>query len=319
MHLGGVLQYIGNKLSTPPAHPLGSDLQIGGVRLVVSANTALRPRVSNPLYIPFLAKPAKAEGDLLLKIRWLIGSLPRLRGMAKIYDTEHSWSMYRHEGYFWLRLAAQPQADPFLVARFDPRLDDATVYSGMPRLEDKNNVALAHPVCLPLDQVLLMHFLAWRRGFLLHAAGLVVQQKAFLFTGSSGAGKSTISRLLAESKKGKPLSDERVIVREIENVFHAFGTPWAGTEEISGNCQAPLAGIFFLKHGKGNHIERLDACTAGDRMLSLASIPWYDPDAAAAIIAFSKQVVAAVPCYEFSFTPDPSAVDFFCKFQKSAS
>jgi hypothetical protein len=115
------------------------------------------------------------------------------------------------------------------------------------------------------------------------------------------------------------LSDERVIVREIDGTMQAFGTPWAGTAGIARNADAPLAGIYFLKHGQSNHIEKLAAGDALDKMLPLISIPWYDHEVMSRIVAFAKQLVAKVPAYEMGFKPDRSAVDFFLKFQKTLS
>ncbi len=169
------------------------------------------------------------------------------------------------------------------------------------------------PLVYPLDQLLLMYFLARRKGILTHAAGIARRGKAFIFPGVSGAGKSTFSGLLLQAGTGKMLSDERIIVREIDGVMQAFGTPWAGTAGIACNASAPLAGIFFLKHGKSNRIEKLDAGAAADRLLPMASIPWYDPDTMAPIVAFAKRLAARVPAYEMSFTPDRSAIDLFLK------
>ena len=98
--------------------------------------------------------------------------------------------------------------------------------------------------------------------------------------------------------------------------MQAFGTPWAGTAGIARDGSAPLAGIFFLKHGKYNRIEKLAASVAADRLLPLASIPWYDPDTLAPIVAFAKRLAAKVPVYELSFIPDSSAVRFFWNFVK---
>ena len=140
-----------------------------------------------------------------------------------------------------------------------------------------------------------------------------------IFPGASGAGKSTFSLLLAEAKIGQLLSDERVIVREIDGTMQAFGTPWAGTAGIARNGSAPLGGIYFLKHGQSNHIEKLAAGEALDKFLPLVSIPWYDPDTMARIIAFAKHLITQVPVYEMSFKPDRSAVDCFWRFQKTLS
>jgi hypothetical protein len=108
-----------------------------------------------------------------------------------------------------------------------------------------------------------------------------------------------------------------MIVREIKGGMVAFGTPWAGTAGIARAGCAPLAGIFFLKHGKNNRMEKLDAAAAADRLLPMASVPWYDPDTAAPIIAFAKRLMARVPAYEMRFMPDGSAIDFFRDFLKN--
>jgi hypothetical protein len=172
------------------------------------------------------------------------------------------------------------------------------------------------PFGYPFDQLLMMHYLARRRGLLAHAAGMVHRGRAYLFAGASGAGKSTFSELLVQARLGRVLSDERMIVRQVKGEMIAFGTPWAGTAGIARDGSAPLAGIFFLRHGKENRIEGLDAGAAADRLLPMASIPWYDPDAAAPIIAFAKRLFARVPAWEFRFTPDFAAVGLMRSFLK---
>jgi hypothetical protein len=91
----------------------------------------------------------------------------------------------------------------------------------------------------------------------------------------------------------------------------------AGTDGIARAGSAPLAGIFFLRHGRSNRMERLDPVPAADRMLPMISVPWYEPDSAAHIIAFAKRLAAKVPVYEMTFSPDRSAIDFFWKFIKT--
>lgn len=227
--------------------------------------------------------------------------------MKKIFDTRESWSLYADEKRFWAVYQPPLQAAPFWVAGFDRRASRVDFHS--PAADGP-----VHPVAYPLDQLLLMHYFAGRKGLLTHAAGWVHGGKAHLFAGASGAGKSTISELLAAAETGKMLSDERMIVREIRGKMTAFGTPWAGTAGIARSGQAPLAGIFFLKHGKTNRIEKLEPAAAADRLLPMISIPWYDADVAAPVIAFARRVCAAVPCHEYSFTPGRAAVDFIAEF-----
>ncbi len=295
-------------------------LRIAGVLFAVSSEQAVRLRIVNPLYKAFVGRAIPEKEKLKICIRLVMGSLPVLDGMKKVYDTGESWSMFEDADHLWISLHPSRHAKPFWVARFDRRVKRVEYYCGLPGAKTgKKPMEIVHPVYYPLDQLLLMHFLAGRKGIMVHAAGVVKGGKAAIFPGASGAGKSTFSQLLAKAGTGRLLSDERLIVREIDGILRAFGTPWAGTAGIARNGSAPLAGIYFLKHGQGNEMRKLDNAEALEKMLPLVSIPWYDPDTVSSIITFIKRLVAKVPAYEMSFTPGPTAVDHFWKFLKAPS
>ena len=214
---------------------------------------------------------------------------------------------------------APPQhAEPFWIARFDRLVNGLTLFCRpVRRRREKHKAHLELPVMYPLDQLLLMYFLARRRGILTARGRDGQQGKAFIFAAHRAPAKALFPSCWPKPGSGKLLSDERMIVREIDGAMQAFGTPWAGTAGIARNGDAPLAGIFFLKHGRANRIEKLAAAEALDRLLPLVSIPWYDPDAAVARSSPSPSgSSAAAPAYELSFTPDRSAVEFFRQFHK---
>ena len=80
-----------------------------------------------------------------------------------------------------------------------------------------------------VDSVLrIVHtlLLSRERGFLLHASSVVRNGRAFLFTGPSGAGKTTIARLAPPDVV--VLTDEISYVRRHGGRYMAFGTPFAG-------------------------------------------------------------------------------------------
>jgi hypothetical protein len=295
------------------------NLKIAGIRFIVSKDPLVRLRVENSFYLPFLGSASEKENKLKIDICLRFGGFPPFDRMEKIFATGESWSLYRDEKYFWIVMAPPQHAEPFWIARFNRQASRVTIYcrSVFPA-PGKKKTTIDLPIVYPLDQLLLMYFLARRQGILTHAAGVVKGGRAFIFPGASGAGKSTFSELLVKAKIGKMLSDERMIIRETDGVMQAFGTPWAGTAGIARNANAPLAGIYFLKHGPRNHIEKLSAGEALDKFLPLVSIPWYDPDTLSKIIAFAKHLVAKVPAYEMSFTPGRSAVDCFWQFQKTS-
>src|SRR5213082_2416074 len=109
-----------------------------------------------------------------------------------------------------------------------------------------------------LLRVLLSWKLLGHRGFLLHAATVVRDGKAYIFTGRSGAGKSTVASL---SPEGSVLTDEISLLRREHGMWRAYGTPFWGEFRAAGlNISAPLAGVFRLvQAGSEEHTSELQS------------------------------------------------------------
>jgi len=161
---------------------------------------------------------------------------------------------------------------------------------------------LADPFRYPLDQIVLGRALG-SSGLLLHAAGACRQGRALVFPGVSGAGKTTLSRLL--HRDGFTLlSDDRVVVRCDAGAFSAWGTPWPGEGGFARNEAAPLAGLCFLRKGAAFSLRQLSPREAYPLMLKVASVPWYDPDAVAGPLESVAALLRGVPVYELTFRPE---------------
>jgi hypothetical protein len=310
-------------LKTTVAEPFPGNceyLQIASVNMAISHDPFVNLCNHDPLYRTFFDGTRTGKSNSHIQMRLVLGKMPDLSRLQKLFDTRESWSMYGDDKGYWISFHPAFHSHPFWIARFDRQASRAIVYCGSPlRAGGGKKINLDNPICYPLDQLLVMYHLAYRDGVLVHAAGIDLGGRGLIFPGCSGAGKSTLARLFAASRVGKLLSDERVAVCRTGAEWQVFGTPWAGTEDIADNGCAPLAGMFLLKHGKRNHLRELTAEIALERLLPILSIPWYDPDTMSRIVAFAKQLVAKVPAYEMSFKPDRSAVDFFRQFQKTQS
>jgi hypothetical protein len=106
-----------------------------------------------------------------------------------------------------------------------------------------------------LLRILLTWLLLPRAGFLLHAATVVRDGRAYLFTGKSGVGKSTVASLAPE---GSVLTDELSLVRREDGVWRAYGTPfWGEFRAGDSNTSAPIAGIFRLVQARENRVTLL--------------------------------------------------------------
>jgi hypothetical protein len=234
--------------------------------------------------------------------------------MTEIFEGRGSWSMFKKGDENYLVLGPSFENGPECVARFDPCVERVTLYCGKRDIvEVEGTRMLRNPFSYPLDQLLLMYALAHRKGALVHASGVVFHGRGYMFSGRSGAGKSTLSRIFA-LKGHNVLSDDRVVVRRIDEHFRLFGTPWSGEAGIAQNKDTALCGIFFIRHASENAIRKITPTEAMERLMPVTSIPWFDKTAMLSILSFCEEVVSDIPSYEFSFRPEAEAVDLFETF-----
>src|SRR5580658_1830731 len=106
--------------------------------------------------------------------------------------------------------------------------------------------------------------LARQGGFLVHAASAIRGGKALLFSGVSGAGKTTISRLAPPD--ATLLTDEisYVCKSKSDDGYIAYGTPFTGElAKLGENVSAPVAALYLLAQGPENRIDPVPVANAG--------------------------------------------------------
>ncbi len=92
----------------------------------------------------------------------------------------------------------------------------------------------------------------------IHSSVIVSQEKAVIFLGESGTGKSTHTRLWREHIQGATLlNDDSPIVRIIDGKARVFGSPWSGKTPCYKQANYPLAGCVRLSQAPYNEIRRL--------------------------------------------------------------
>ncbi|MGA9062500.1 MAG: hypothetical protein WB341_12625 [Terracidiphilus sp.] len=157
-----------------------------------------------------------------------------------------------------------------------------------------------------IDSVLrIVHtlMLAPEGGFLLHASSAVRNGKAFLFSGVSEAGKTTMARLAPAD--ATLLTDEASYVRKVDGRYVAYGTPFAGEMGEPGkNISAPIAALYFLKKAPENRIEEMEPGVAVRRLLRNILFFAHQPEMVRQVFESACAFVAAVPVYQLSFFPD---------------
>jgi hypothetical protein len=193
----------------------------------------------------------------------------------------------------------------------------ATLYCSDLYIKKEEKVLPWMPLYSQVGRILIMHYLAQRKGMTLHSAGLVIHGKACIFPGKCGTGKSTMMRQFASVNRPDLLSDDRIIVREIEDKIFAYGTPWPGQDNIAQNAGAPLACMFFISHGTTNRIKDMSPQQAMEKLYPVVSMPWYDREAVPKLLDFMEEVVKSTPSVELQCKPDTEVVDIVSNFISS--
>ncbi len=281
--------------------------------------TSRGPDISGEIpsvYGSFLKKTGIAGLSSDVPIVFEMDHIPDLERMRKVFDTGESWSMFA-DGKDYLMVLDPPLLNRRVIwaARFNLEFREVTVYCSDEFIAGREDVGkVLSPFFYPLDQILLMFFLAQRGGAIFHGAGMSIGGKGFILLGRSGAGKSTLSRLFSKSKVAEILSDDRMIVRGNDAGFRAYGTPWPGDAGIAVNKGVDLAAVFFIGHGKGNEIKEIDRRSALERLLSVTSVPWFDERIMWDILLFCDGMLSRVPAYELDFVPSDEVIGVLEKF-----
>ncbi len=167
-----------------------------------------------------------------------------------------------------------------------------------------------------LDSVLrILHSLiiAERGGFLLHAASAICDGRAYLFSGVSGAGKTTMTRLAPADIT--LLTDEISYLRPSVDGYAAFGTPFAGELAKAGeNCAAPVAALFFLEQGPENRVDELPPAEAVRRLMRNILFFAEDQGLVEKLLATACDFVSRVPIRRLTFYPDARVWDLVRNF-----
>ena len=158
--------------------------------------------------------------------------------------------------------------------------------------------------------------IAERGGFLLHAASAICNGRAYLFSGVSGAGKTTMTRLAPPDIT--LLTDEISYLRPSAGGYSAFGTPFAGELAKAGeNCTAPVAALFFLEQGPENRVDELPPAEAVRRLMRNILFFAEDQGLVEKLLATACDFVSRVPIRRLTFYPDARVWDLVRNFDRN--
>jgi hypothetical protein len=254
-------------------------------------------------YLPFIDQ---GKTDISFRLH---RGIPNMMIGEKVFESPPIWTLYRENGDSVIRLFPE-MADLQRTLFLPHHLKHADLYFA----DDCSR--FIDPYFGPTIELLLMHYLAQKKGVILHACGIVIEDRGILFLGESGSGKSTLARMWDQVNGVDILSDDRVIVRKLGREFRVYGTPWHGEAAFGSPRETRLKRIFFLSHGKENSVKEMKGIDPVLHFLTCSFPLLWDPQAVEFALEFFSQLAAQVPCQKLTFKPEKSALTLVKKISK---
>ena len=224
-------------------------------------------------------------------------------GQKPVFEAENEqqkfYDIYRHnEGLGFVIYNQQQRNTIQQIAILDKDFRNWTIYSS--KKSDYN------PLRYPMGPIIMHYMTIKTNSVMMHASCAFDGQRARMFSGFSGVGKSTMSRIWAEAGN-TIINDDRLIIREIENKFFVYNTPMYYRDIPK---KAPLNAVYLIHHSPENKIQKLKGALAASRTMAFCIQNNYDRSFVAERIGFFARLAAAVDIYDLGFVPNASVVEF---------
>lgn len=139
-------------------------------------------------------------------------------------------------------------------------------------------------------------------GILVHGAALVKNGNGYLFTGHSGAGKSTVCKV---TKDGFVLNDDLVILKESPIGWEVWATPFTNPKQnMPNHGNAKLKAILNLKQAKQHRIVEENAVNSLADLITHIPVVSSDPENTQNIMDQCQRILNKVKAFQLYFLPD---------------
>lgn len=145
---------------------------------------------------------------------------------------------------------------------------------------------------------------------ILHSSAVRWHGRGYVFSGVSGAGKSTIAAMLPAADPGfERLADELLVVACDAGGWRVHVPPFFGIDDLPYGDSAPLDSINLLRQAPAHRRERLAAGPALRELMRHVVVYAAEPVTTDHALGLASRLVAEVPCYRLEFAKDPSVAE----------
>jgi hypothetical protein len=170
---------------------------------------------------------------------------------------------------------------------------------------DKDLIA---PFRYPMDLLLFSKLLTINSGFILHGCAMVLDGKAYVFSGRKGAENNTIGRLWL--KRGATiLGDEQIILRLQDGKVWVYGSPWSRKASECVNEKYAVEAIYCIDHGEMNQMTPMLPAGAVRALFSKIYMATAFKEDVPVLLSTCQQIASLVPTSLCHCVPEDDSVE----------
>ena len=255
-------------------------------------------------YWPFEKKEENIDADFNIECVLNLPEVLPFDITKPVFEAENEqqkfYSIYRLDQGLGIVIYNQQDINQIQqIAMLDESFSNWKVYS--------TSFANTHlPLKYPMGPILMHYITLKTNSVMMHASCAYDGVKARIFTGFSGAGKSTMSMIWSEAGN-QIINDDRLIVRQMGDGFYVYNTPMYYQDMPK---KAPLNSIFLISHSPENRINRLSGVLAVSKVMAFSIQNNFDRQFINSRIDLFTEMSNQVAIYELGFVPDKQVVQF---------
>lgn len=147
-----------------------------------------------------------------------------------------------------------------------------------------------------------------------HSSFVSYKDKAILFTGPSGIGKSTQADLWKNYENTDIVNGDRSAINKIDDKWYAYGLPYSGSSNYCLNKKSQIKLIVALDQGDTNKIIKLSGAEKFKYVYSQIAFNKWDKELNIKIIDLIQKLIDDVEIVKLSCTPTYDAVEVLKNF-----
>ena len=158
------------------------------------------------------------------------------------------------------------------------------------------------------EQILL-----WKKRMILHASLIDTAYGGILFSGVSGAGKTTQAELWMKWEQARQINGDRPILYKSDKGWLGGGSPYAGSSECYINECIPIKTIILLEQGTQTSLQRVSITEAVKRIYANSTVYTWNKEYVEKLLNLIMILVQEIPVYRLINRADHDSVEIVKK------